>query len=108
MQSTGVRFRALVYCDPTYRTQHHMSPGQKPQKSFDRNIVEGALPSAVWKIAWPTMLQNIVGGIQGIVDQAMVGNYVGHTGNAAIAAAEKPRSASLSSDHPAAAAALRT
>jgi len=84
MQSTGVRFRALVYCDPTYQTQHHMSPGRKPQKSFDRNIVEGALPSAVWKIAWPTMLQNIVGGIQGIVDQAMVGNYVGHTGNAAI------------------------
>ena len=84
MQSTGVRFRALVYCDPTYQTQHHMSPGKKPQRSFDRTIIEGPLPSAVWKIAWPTMLQNIVGGIQGIVDQAMVGRYVGHTGNAAI------------------------
>jgi len=35
-------------------------------------------------LAWPTMLQNIVGGMQGIVDQAMVGHYVGHTGNAAI------------------------
>jgi len=61
-----------------------MSNGSKQQKSFDRSIVEGALPSAVWKIAWPTMLQNVIGGIQGIIDQAMVGHYVGHTGNAAI------------------------
>ncbi len=61
-----------------------MSDGPKQQKSFDRSIVEGALPSAVWKIAWPTMLQNVIGGIQGIIDQAMVGHYVGHTGNAAI------------------------
>ena len=30
------------------------------------------------------MLQNVVGGIQGIIDQAMVGHYVGHVGNAAI------------------------
>ena len=35
-------------------------------------------------LAWPTMLQNVVGGLQGIVDQAMVGHYVGHAGNAAI------------------------
>jgi putative MATE family efflux protein len=38
----------------------------------------------VWKLAWPTMLQNIIGGLQGIVDHAMVGNYVGYVGNAAI------------------------
>ncbi len=61
-----------------------MSNGKKPQKRFDRSIVEGSLPRAVWKIAWPTMLQNVVGGIQGIIDQAMVGHYVGHAGNAAI------------------------
>ena len=30
------------------------------------------------------MLANVIGGAQGIVDQAMVGHYVGHTGNAAI------------------------
>ncbi len=35
-------------------------------------------------IAWPTMLQNVIGGLQGIVDHAMVGHYVGYTGNAAI------------------------
>ncbi len=35
-------------------------------------------------LAWPTMLQNIIGGLQGIVDHAMVGHFVGFTGNAAI------------------------
>ena len=55
-----------------------------PPKTFDRTIVEGSLPKAVWMLAWPTMLQNVVGGLQGIVDQAMVGHYVGVAGNAAI------------------------
>jgi putative MATE family efflux protein len=41
----------------------------------------------VWKIAWPTMLQNIIGGVQGIIDHVMVGHYVGFTGNAAIGVA---------------------
>jgi putative MATE family efflux protein len=51
---------------------------------FDRRITEGPLSSAVWHLAWPTMLQNIIGGLQGIVDHAMVGHFVGFTGNAAI------------------------
>ena len=51
---------------------------------YDRSIVEGPLQSAVWKIAWPSMLTNVVGGLQGIVDHALVGNLVGFTGNAAI------------------------
>jgi putative MATE family efflux protein len=42
------------------------------------------LQPAVWKIAWPTMLTNVVGGLQGIVDHALVGHLVGFTGNAAI------------------------
>ena len=61
-----------------------MTNGRERQKSFDRTIVDGPLPRAVWKLAWPTMLQNIVGGAQGIVDHAMVGHFVGHAGNAAI------------------------
>ncbi len=61
-----------------------MSKSDRLAKTFDRAIVDGPLGRAVWRLAWPTMLQNIVGGLQGIVDQAMVGNYVGHTGNAAI------------------------
>jgi len=38
----------------------------------------------VWKLAWPTVLQNAIGGLQGIIDHAMVGHYVGFTANAAI------------------------
>ena len=53
-------------------------------QKFDRSIVDGPLPSAVWKLAWPTMLQNVVAGLQGIIDHAMVGHYVGYTSNAAI------------------------
>ena len=55
-----------------------------PTHPFDRRIVEGPLASAVWHLAWPTMVQNIIGGLQGILDHAMVGHYVGFTGNAAI------------------------
>jgi len=58
----------------------------RPTKAtrFDRSIVEGSLPRAVWKMAWPAMLTNIFGGLQGIVDHVLVGNLVGFTGNAAI------------------------
>jgi putative MATE family efflux protein len=59
------------------------TPGPRSRR-FDRSIVDGPLTPAVWKIAWPTMLQNVIGGFQGIVDHAMVGHYVGYTANAAI------------------------
>ena len=52
--------------------------------AFDRTIVEGPISAAVWKLAWPTMLQNLIAGIQGFVDHAMVGRFVGFQGNAAI------------------------
>jgi putative MATE family efflux protein len=55
----------------------------KPGK-FDRSIVEGPIGPVVWRIAWPTMLQNIIAGLQGIIDHAMVGHFVGYTANAAI------------------------
>jgi putative MATE family efflux protein len=57
-----------------------------PARKFDRTIVEGSLSHAVWRLAWPSMVQNIIGGMQGIVDQAMVGHYVGYLGNAAVGA----------------------
>lgn len=53
-------------------------------RTFDRSIVEWPIRSAVWRLAWPTMLQNIIGGLQGLVDHIMVGQYVGYVGNAAI------------------------
>ena len=57
---------------------------QPTSKKFDRSIVEGPIARAVWRLAWPTVLQNMIGGLQGIVDHVMVGHYVGFTGNAAI------------------------
>lgn len=59
-------------------------PPPPPRRKYDRTIIEGALLPAVWRVAWPTMLQNMIGGLQGIIDHAMVGHFVGYTGNAAI------------------------
>lgn len=59
-------------------------PPPPPRRKYDRSIVEGPLSKAVWHLAWPTMLQNIIGGLQGMIDHAMVGHFVGFTGNAAI------------------------
>lgn len=58
------------------------SPGDR--QAYDRSIVEGPLRAAVWKIAWPTMLTNIIGGLQGMVDHVLVGHLIGFTANAAI------------------------
>jgi putative MATE family efflux protein len=57
---------------------------QKPKQQFDRSFVDGPIGPAVWRLAWPTMLQNIIAGVQGIIDHVMVGHYVGYTANAAI------------------------
>ena len=51
---------------------------------YDTSIVAGPLQAAVWKIAWPTMLTNAIGGLQGMVDHVLVGNLVGYKANAAI------------------------
>src|SRR4051812_28837816 len=55
-----------------------------PPRKYDRSIIEGPLRSAVWKLAWPTMLTNMIGGLQGIIDHVLVGHLVGFKGNAAI------------------------
>ena len=56
----------------------------RPERRFDRSIVEGPIARAAWKLAWPTVLQNAIGGLQGIIDHAMVGHYVGYAANAAV------------------------
>ena len=69
----------------TGETQGALPSGSsRKRQSFDRSIVDGPIVPAVWKIAWPTVLQNAIGGLQGIVDHALVGHYVGYTANAAI------------------------
>jgi putative MATE family efflux protein len=59
-------------------------PPAPARRKYDRSIIEGPLLPAVWRIAWPTVLQNMIGGLQGMIDHAMVGHYVGYHGNAAI------------------------
>src|SRR5260370_38363302 len=61
-----------------------MTTVARPGRQLDRSIVEGPLPRAVWMPALPTMLQNMIGGLQGVVDHALVGHFVGYAGNAAI------------------------
>jgi len=56
----------------------------KRTSRFDRSIVEGPIGPAVWRLAWPTLLQNVIAGLQGIIDHAMVGHFVGYAANAAI------------------------
>jgi len=58
--------------------------GGETASRYDRSIVEGPLRAAVWKIAWPTLLANIIAGMQGIVDHVLVGNLRGFEANAAI------------------------
>ena len=63
-----------------------MAAAPSPKK-FDRSLVEGPLAPAVWRLAWPTMLQNLVAGLQGVVDHALVGNMLGYAANAGIGVA---------------------
>ena len=83
-------------CDPgTFQTHAHVvkqparravtAPAQvtaaPERRRYDRSIVDGPLSRAVWNIAWPTMLTNIIGGLQGIIDHVMVGHFVGFRGD---------------------------
>ncbi|HLB10097.1 MAG TPA: MATE family efflux transporter [Gemmatimonadaceae bacterium] len=81
--------RCLTVTDIVVPVAHAASddvplPSAPGARKYDRSIVEGPLGSAVWKLAWPTMITNIIGGLQGIIDHIMVGHLVGFTGNAAI------------------------
>jgi len=33
-------------------------------QTYDRSIIEGPIGRAVWRLAWPTMLQNVIAGLQ--------------------------------------------
>ena len=56
----------------------------KKTTPFDRSLVEGPISPAVWKLAWPTMVQNLVAGMQGVIDHMLVGQLIGYAANAAI------------------------
>jgi putative MATE family efflux protein len=94
------RFRATVaerpdrpYCHTMTDVSATLASAVKPivpppavpdRRRYDRSIVDGSLQPAVWRLAWPTMFANVIGGAQGIIDHVMVGHFVGYTGNAAI------------------------
>ena len=63
-----------------------MSVPAPPKKTspFDRSLIDGPISPAVWKLAWPTMIQNLVAGMQGVIDHVLVGHLLGYTANAAI------------------------
>ena len=60
------------------------APASPAGRRYDRSLVEGPLQPAVWRLAWPTMVTNVIGGLQGMVDHVLVGHLVGFKGNAAI------------------------
>ncbi len=56
-------------------------------KSFDRELVSGNVVRSVWKLAWPAVLLRLIDGLHSVVDHILVGQFVGHEGNAAVGAA---------------------
>ena len=52
-------------------------------KPFDEEIVSGSILRSVWKLAWPVTLLNLVNGMHGFVDNALVGHYLKSPDNAA-------------------------
>src|ERR1043165_781022 len=51
------------------------------KQQFDRSIVEGPIGPAVWRLAWPTMLQNIIARPQGGQEHMWGGDVVSYTAN---------------------------
>ncbi len=52
-------------------------------KPFDKELITGSILRSVWKLSWPMVLLNMVNGIHGFVDQALVGHYVPSADSAA-------------------------
>ena len=65
------------------------APPPVVKSRYDRSLIEGPLLPAVWKLAWPAMLTNIFGGLQGIIDNILVGHLVGYNANAGIGVANQ-------------------
>ncbi|HRK33433.1 MAG TPA: MATE family efflux transporter [Candidatus Hydrogenedentes bacterium] len=45
-------------------------------KPFDEQLVSGSIVRSVWKLAWPIVLMNLINGVHGMVDQALIGHTV--------------------------------
>jgi putative MATE family efflux protein len=51
---------------------------------FDEQLVSGNVPRSVWKLSWPFVGAQVVRGLNLFVAQSLIGNHVGHRGNAAV------------------------
>ncbi len=81
----GIRSKFMAFPKTAEKAEEIQQTEEIPSKpKYDRSIIEGSLGKAVWKLAAPTVLANIFGGLQGLVDHIIVGNVVGFKGNAAI------------------------
>lgn len=80
---------ALTTTQPPPAAPGSVAPAPPAARSgrYDRSLIEGPLRPAVWKLAWPAVVTNVVGGLQGMIDHVMVGNIVGYAANAAIGVA---------------------
>lgn len=74
----------MAFEETARKIQIDSAENKSSEKKYDRSIIEGSLPQAVWKIAAPTMLTNAVAGLQGLIDHVLVGNLLGYKGNAAM------------------------
>ena len=52
--------------------------------TFDDDIVSGSVLRSILKLAWPIIITQLVAGIHGIIDQILVGVYVGYEAQAGI------------------------
>jgi putative MATE family efflux protein len=55
-------------------------------KKFDHEIVSGGIFRSIWKVAWPVVITQLVAGVHGMIDQALVGHKDGFEGQAAVGA----------------------
>ena len=53
-------------------------------QQFDQQLVSGNVLRSVWKLTWPFAGAQVVRGLNLLVAQSLVGNKVGHEGNAAL------------------------
>lgn len=54
---------------------------------FNQDIVSGSVLRSVWKLAWPTILLNLMNGLHGFIDHLLVGHFLDYNANAAIGVA---------------------
>lgn len=78
----------MPWCSRGDEINVHPQPSREPFMSgFDDDIISGNILKSVWKISWPIIITQTVAGLGGIIDQILVGRYVGFEAQAAVGVA---------------------